>query len=152
MQSGKTTWTVRRVILTVLSAIVSLFISSALLASWNEPQVTGKLNLYQTNITLQGSTLAKDPNISPAVYDALIGKEALNLAKTQDQEARTTARDTADELQKRVSLANTNPTSESDAFQKANYSLQEINLDLGLIQAVQGQRAQSPSRAVVHRI
>ena len=83
MQSEQTSWTVRRIILIILSAIVGLFISSALLASWNEPQVTGKLNLYQTNITLQGSTLATDPNIPPALYDALVGKEALNLAKTQ---------------------------------------------------------------------
>jgi uncharacterized protein len=141
MQSEKTGWTVRRIVLTVLSVIVGLFISSALLGSWNEPQVAGKLNLYQTNIMLQGSTLAADPNIPPALYDALIGKEAINLAKTQYQEARTTARDTADELQ-RLSPSTTNPaerTPASDAFQKANYDLQEINLDLGLIQAVQKQ-------------
>ncbi len=142
MQSEKIGWTVRRIVLTVLSAIVGLFISSALLASWNEPQVAGKLNLYQTNIMLQGSTLAADPNIPPALYDALIGKEALNLAKTQYQEARTTARDATDELQKKLSLATTTlakPTPESGAFQKANQNLQEINLDLGLIQAVQKQ-------------
>jgi uncharacterized protein len=116
--------------------------STALLASWNEPQVAGKLNLYQTNIMLQGSTLAADPNIPPALYDALIGKEAMNLAKTQYQEARTTTRDTADELQKKLPPATTSPakpTPESNAFQKANYELQEINLDLGLIQAVQKQ-------------
>ena len=142
MQSEKIGWNVRRIVLTVLSVIIGLFISSALLASWNEPQVAGKLNLYQTNIMLQGSTLAADPNIPPALYDALIGKEAVNLAKTQYQEARTTARDTADELQKRLPPATISPaqrTPESDAFQKANHDLQEINLDLGLIQAVQKQ-------------
>jgi uncharacterized protein len=142
MQSEKTGWTVRQIVLTVLSVIVGLFISSALLASWNEPQVAGKLNLYQTNIMLQGSTLAADPNIPPALYDALVGKEALSLAKTQYQEARTTARDAADELQKKLPPATTSPakpTSESNAFQKANHDLQEINLDLGLIQAVQKQ-------------
>jgi uncharacterized protein len=142
MQSEQTGWTVRRIVLTVLSAIVGLFISSALLASWSEPQVAGKLNLYQTNIMLQGSTLAADPNIPPALYDALVGKEALNLAKTQYQEARTTARDNADELQKKLPPATTSPaqpTPESNAFQKANHDLQEINLDLGLIQAVQKQ-------------
>jgi uncharacterized protein len=142
MQSETTGWTVRRIVLTVLSVIVGLFISSALLGSWNEPQVAGKLNLYQTNIMLQGSTLAADPNIPPALYDALIGKEALSLAKTQYQEARTTARDNADELQKKLPPATTSsakPTPESDALQKANHDLQEINLDLGLIQAVQKQ-------------
>jgi uncharacterized protein len=141
MQIKQTGWTVRRIVLTVLSVIVGLFISAALLASWNEPQVAGKLSLYQTNIILQGSTLAADQNLPPALYDALIGKEVLDLAKTQFQEARTSARDTADELQKRLP-GNTGlnlATPESDAFQKANHSLQEINLDLGLIQAVQKQ-------------
>ncbi len=133
--------TVRQILLTVLSLIVGLFIFSALLGSWNEPQVAGKLNLYQTNIMLQGSTLAADPNIPPALYDALVGKEALSLAKTQYQEARTAARDTADELQKKLApvTAPAKSTPESAAFQKANHDLQEINLDLGLIQAVQKQ-------------
>jgi uncharacterized protein len=142
MQSETTGWTVRRIVLTVLSVIVGLFLSSALLRSWGEPQVAGKLNLYQTNIMLQGATLAAAPNGSmpPAFYEALIGKEAVSLAKTQYQEARSTARDTVDELQKQLAPnTGAKPTPAFDAFQKANYSLQEINLDLGIIQAVQKQ-------------
>jgi uncharacterized protein len=145
MQSEKMGWTVRRIVLSVLSLVVGLFIFSALLKSWSEPQVAGKLNLFQTNIMLQGSTLAEDKNsnISPILYDSLIGKEALNLAKTQYQEARTTARDTADELQQQVQQVSVGATSirktVAASFQSANRTLQEINLDLGLIQAVQKQ-------------
>jgi uncharacterized protein len=144
MQSEQTGWTVRRIVLTILSVIVGLFISSALLRSWSEPQVAGKLSLYETNIMLQGSTLVTNKNstIPPALYDSLINKEAVTLAKTQYQEARSTARDNVDELQKQlVSTTSTPETSAAvtSAFQKANRSLQEINLDLGIIQAVQQQ-------------
>ncbi len=144
MQSEQTGWTVRRIVLLVLSLIVGLFISSALLRSWNEPQVAGKLNLYQTNIVLQGSTLAEDKNSSlpPALYDSLVGKEALSLAKTQYQEARSTARDAADDLKKQLSQETTAKGVKDQvtkSFQKSNQTLQEINLDLGLIQAVQQQ-------------
>jgi uncharacterized protein len=144
MQSEKTGWTVRKIVLSVLSLVVGLFISSALLKSWSEPQVAGRLNLYQTNIVLQGSTLAEDKNtnIPPALYESLIGKEALNLAKTQYQEARSTARDTADELREQVQQVSTGASirkTVAASFQSANQNLQEINLDLGLIQAVQQQ-------------
>jgi uncharacterized protein len=144
MQSEKTGWTIRRIVLSVLSLVVGLFISAALLKSWSEPQVAGRLNLYQTNIMLQGSTLADDENahIPPALYDSLIGKEALSLAKTQYQEARTTARDAADELQQQVQQVDVGASirkTVAASFQSANRTLQEINLDLGLIQAVQKQ-------------
>jgi uncharacterized protein len=145
---GEQTWTIRRIILTVLSLIVSLIISSALFKSWSEPQVQGKLNLYQSNILLQGSTLSDgDPtvNLPPAIYDSLVGKEALNTAKTQYQEARTTARDTVDDLHQQLQqIDKSTPTATvkqalTETLHTANQSLQEFNLDLGLIQAVQKQ-------------
>jgi uncharacterized protein len=145
---GEKTWTIRRIILTVLTLIVSLIISSALFKSWSEPQVQGKLNLYQSNILLQGSTLSDgdpDVNLPPAIYDSLVGKEALNTAKTQYQEARTTARDTTDDLRQQLKQIDQATSSETvkknltESLRTANQSLQEFNLDLGLIQAVQKQ-------------
>jgi uncharacterized protein len=145
---GEKTWTIRRIILTVLSLVVSLIISSTLFKSWSEPQVQGKLNLYQSNILLQGSTLSDgDPDVSlpPAIYDSLVGKEALNTAKTQYQEARTTARDTRDDLRQQLKQIDQATSSETvkknltESLRTANQSLQEFNLDLGLIQAVQKQ-------------
>jgi uncharacterized protein len=153
MQGDKTGWTVRRIILTVLSLILGLIISSALFKSWSEPQVQGKLNLYQSNILLQGSTLndgaESAATLPPAIYESLVGSEPLSLAKAQYQAARTTARDATDELRKQLQQIDqptqvnqsTVKASLTETLQASNKSLQELNLDIGLIQAVQQQPA-----------
>ncbi|MEM6836380.1 MAG: type II CAAX endopeptidase family protein [Cyanobacteria bacterium P01_C01_bin.120] len=47
--------TLRRLLLIVITLIVSGIMGSALIASWNEPQVASRLELYQTDLLLQAT-------------------------------------------------------------------------------------------------
>ena len=47
--------TLRRVVLVVITLLVSAIMGSALIASWNEPQVASRLELYQTDLLLQAT-------------------------------------------------------------------------------------------------
>jgi hypothetical protein len=45
--------TVKRIVLSVMTFLVAVVLGSSLISSWNEPQVTGQLQLYQSNLLLQ---------------------------------------------------------------------------------------------------
>lgn len=47
--------TIKRVVLSVITILVFIVVSSSLFSSWTEPQVTGQLQLYQSNLQLQAS-------------------------------------------------------------------------------------------------
>ncbi len=152
MQRETKGWTVKRIILSLLSVIMGLIVCSALLSSWSEPQVQGKLKLYQTNILLQAASLTatdlEKAQIPPEVYKSLVGTEALSLAQTQYEAARTENQKTAELIQQRLQQAEFNPESNnrpavaaalSKPLKMVQHNSQEINLALGLIQAVQQQ-------------
>ncbi len=152
MQGATKGWTVKRIILSLLSIVMGLIVCSALLGSWNEPQVQGKLELYQTNILLQASSLnAQDleqAQIPTEVYNSLVGKEAVSLAQTQYEAARSVNQKTTIQLQQRMQEAEFNPEitnrqaiaeTLAKPLKVIQRNSQQINLELGLLQAVQQQ-------------
>jgi uncharacterized protein len=153
MQGEMKGWTVKRIILSLLSVIMGLIVCSTLLGSWNEPQVQSKLELYQTNILLQAASLndqdLAQTEISPEVYKSLVGKDTLMVAKTQYEVARVENQKTAEQLQQRLqqaelsSEANNNQQAIIETLAKplkaVQRNSQKINLELGLLQAVQQQ-------------
>jgi uncharacterized protein len=150
MQGDKPGWSIERIILTLLSLLVGLVVFSALISSWSEPQIEGRLSRYQTDMLLRASSLGSgelSSTLPPALADSLLGKEALATAKTQYQEARIAARDKADDIQRQVKespkiAANGEVVKGlKEKLKAAQQNLQEINLELGIIQAVQQQPA-----------
>jgi uncharacterized protein len=151
MQGAIKGWTIKRIILSLLSVVMGLIVCAALLGSRDEPQVQGKLELYQTNIILQAASLNEQDlaqsQISPAVYKSLVGKEALSLAKVQYESAQAAAQKTAEQLQERIKQAEFNPQIDrrviEETLLKPLQAVQrdslKIDLELGLIQAVQQQ-------------
>jgi uncharacterized protein len=152
MQGAIKGWTVKRIILSLLSVVMGLIVFAALLQSWNEPQVQGKLELYQTNILLQAASLddreLQTAQIPSGVYQSLVGKEALAMAKIQYESARTDHQQSTAKIQQRLKQAELNPetknqqttiTELSKSLKAGQRNCQKIELELGLIQAVQQQ-------------
>jgi uncharacterized protein len=150
MQGATKGWTVKRIILSLLSIVVGLIVGSALLGSWSEPQVQGKLELYQTNILLQASSLnaqeLEQAQIPAEVYNSLVGKEAVSLAQKQYEAARNINQQTTAQLQERLQIAKFDPEINNQQvitetlakpLKSIQQNTQKINLELGLLQAVQ---------------
>ena len=150
MQGATKGWTVKRIILSLLSIVMGLIVGSALLGSWSEPQVQGKLELYQTNILLQAASLnsqeLEQAKIPVEVYNSLVGKEAVSLAQTQYEAARAANQQTKAQLQQKLQAAELNPEITSrqaiaetvaKPLKSIQRNAQQINLELGLLQAVQ---------------
>lgn len=86
--------TVKRAVLAALTFIVVLFMGGALISSANEPQVTSRLQLYQTDLLLQaatwdGSGLSEQD--ADRVRAALLGKEPIETVIKQYEEVRQSA-------------------------------------------------------------
>ncbi len=152
MQGEVKGWTVKRIILSLLSIVMALLVGSALLGSWSEPQVQGKLELYQTNILLQAASLSAadlaQAQIPPEAYDTLVGKGAVALAQTQYQTARSANQKATAQLQEKLQTAQFNPdiTSQQAIDQALTKPLkalqrntQHLGLELGLLQVAQHQ-------------
>lgn len=85
---------VRRILLILMSLVVSAVMGSALVASWNEPQVASRLELYQTDLLLQ-ATAWQGENLSAAqatfLRENLLGQTPLKDAQTAYETVRRTA-------------------------------------------------------------
>ncbi|MGF1521773.1 MAG: lysostaphin resistance A-like protein [Leptolyngbyaceae cyanobacterium] len=85
---------IRRVLLTFITLVVGVVMVSALVASWNEPQVANRLELYQTDLLLQAAQW--DGDDLPAEQVALlrknlVGETPLQDAQTAYEKVRSTA-------------------------------------------------------------
>ena len=86
--------TLRRILLVFITLVVSAVMGSALIASWNEPQVASRLELYQTDLLLQATTW--DGGDLPTEQVDLLRRNLLGETPLKDaQEAYESVRDTA---------------------------------------------------------
>ncbi|MEA5450106.1 type II CAAX endopeptidase family protein [Leptolyngbya sp. CCNP1308] len=81
----------KRLFLIIVTALVGLVLVQSLLSSWNEPQVASQLQLYQTDLLLEGSAwkgegLPEDQ--WPVIREGLLGKDPVANAKQQYEEVR----------------------------------------------------------------
>ncbi len=144
--------TLKRIILSILTAIAIALVGLSLLASWNEPQIQSRLELYQTNLLLHASEWQGENNSSANLSSArnnIIGSDPLNTALTQYQEARDSTQKTLKITQSQ--LKEIPPTlvskSENPAIKSAQKKavqelviqqstlLNELELRLGILQA-----------------
>lgn len=150
--------TVKRVFLGILTAIAIALVGLSLLASWNEPQIQSRLELYQTNLLLHASEWKGENNSSSNLTEArnsLIGADPLNTALTQYQEARAstqkslektqaqfkelqaaTASDSLDAAAQKLKFAQAKALEES--VEKLSALQNELDLRLGILQVSSG--------------
>ncbi len=131
--------TIKRAILIMLTVLAAGLIGADLLASWNQPQIQSRLELYQTQLLLQASEV-KSSNTEAevnliAARRALLGTEPVKNALAQYQTVRQAVQQ---DLQRTQQLIQTSPAA-SDTLQataeKLQRSLMELDLNMGILQA-----------------
>ncbi len=144
----------RPLILGVLTVLIVLRVVSSLLASWNEPQITSRLQLYQTDLLLNATelTVPAEAATSPPVRSVLVGDDPLKTALSQYQDVRNSAESTLQTFRDRQSAGNspadgnslTAPTVPSPEFQRLQSVIDEqaslitkLDLRIGLLYAKQ---------------
>ncbi len=81
--------TIKRLILSLLTLAIIFLAGSTLWASWQQPQIQSRLELYQTNLLLRAQQLPAqdtDPNLAKA-SKTLLGENPLKAATKQYQDA-----------------------------------------------------------------
>lgn len=158
--------TIKRLILSLLTLAIIFLAGSALVASWQQPQIQSRLELYQTNLLLRAQQLSPenaDPNLAKA-SKTLLGENPLEAATKQYQSAQKSALANLDKAQNQLAQLTAKPadapalpkpdsqippitdTSRSSQRSQSLKSIAqiekliaEINLRLGLLQVQQKQ-------------
>ncbi|TRT77764.1 MAG: CPBP family intramembrane metalloprotease [Microcystis aeruginosa Ma_AC_P_19900807_S299] len=139
--SKKLPWqSLKQAIAFVLTIIALTPVVTALISSVNQPQIQSNIQLYQTNINLQATTLSSDadPNSEEfanlkLIQTSLIGEAPYTTAEEQYLSAQKSAKKTITELEKSA----VNPEQKKSLEREIN-SLKDLELKLSLIQASQG--------------
>jgi len=160
--------TIKRVILTVLTVVAIVFAGASLLASWKQPQVQSRLELYQTNLLLQAAQWQPEERAGAKRSNArntLVGERPLEAATEQYQEAWELAQKNLEKAKNQMAELRSQPvttpatpkpqtdiapvTDTSRLRQQRLLQLSlnrlerltnEIDLRLGILQVQQGQR------------
>lgn len=159
--------TIKRAILSLLTVVVILFTGTSLWASWQQPQIQSRLELYQTNLLLSAGQLqdSSDANLTQA-SKTLVGEEPLTAAIKQYQEARELAQQNLEKAKNQLSqlaqqpsttpappkpqeqiapITNTSRTGQQKQLQKSlnqiDKLIAELDLRLGILQAQQQKTA-----------
>ena len=85
---------IKRLILMLMTALVGLVVVQSLLSSWNEPQVANQLQLYQTDLLLEGSAWKSEglpADQWPRLREGLLGQDPIASAQKQYEEVREQA-------------------------------------------------------------
>ncbi len=94
--------TIKRVILIGLTILAIAKVILSLVASWNEPQIQSRLELYQTNLFLSTTEWQWDNTDDSvdltAARDAIIGTEPFKKAQKQYQQVRESAQTTESQI------------------------------------------------------
>ncbi|MEO1095178.1 MAG: type II CAAX endopeptidase family protein [Cyanobacteria bacterium J06638_28] len=127
----------RRLLLIVVSLIVSAVMVSALVASWKEPQVASRLELYQTDLLLQanawdGSDLPEEQ--VTLIRQNLLGDEPLKDAQKAYESVRETAVAT---LEENAGVGAEDSPRLQTALEGQAELLDLLDLRLGILQAEQ---------------
>lgn len=150
--------TIKRLILGVLTLFVVILVGSSLLKSLGEPQITNRLELYQTNLLLSATELASSDDAQPelaALRKTVLGEDPLKTALEQYQSVRQTAQADLKRLRSRLDQAPVSPaipaprpiptrTTASPAerllplIQQQEALIDQLDLGIGIIQAQQG--------------
>jgi membrane protease YdiL (CAAX protease family) len=136
----------RPLILGLLTLLVVLRISTSLIASFTEPQIASRLQLYQTDLMLNATELARPtPDNGAPVPSVLFGSDPFNNALRQYTDVRETAETTLATLNARLQTFTPTPDQPNPppaiqrAIQQQRPLLDQLDLRIGVLQAHQNQ-------------
>ncbi|MCF4969010.1 CPBP family intramembrane glutamic endopeptidase [Nostoc sp. CMAA1605] len=149
----------------ILTPIAAIIAASSLLGTLQEPQFQSRLELYQTNIVLQAQAWQpgdSQDDSSGAIRDAILGEQPLESATEKYQQTRQSVQTNLAKVQQQLAqlqssnqvstppkpLPETPPTANisisqkqqqlEQSQQKMQKFLDELDLQLGILQAKQG--------------
>lgn len=143
--------TPKRLILTLLTVMVVGLAGISLAASWNQPQIQSRLELYQTNLLLHGSEFQGESSEDIRVKTAqtLLGQEVIQTALNQYQAVRSSnqeilranrARLEATEASLQITDVDALPVQPLKvSIQEAESYLDYLDLRIGMLQVYQGE-------------
>ncbi|MBV5257682.1 CPBP family intramembrane metalloprotease [Synechococcus moorigangaii CMS01] len=138
---------VKRIILTLLTIITLVPLLSSLWASFQEPQIQGRLELYQTNLVLQAaeydpnSTASTSPEAIATLVTQLTGADPYGNAITQYQDVLSSSEANLALLQRRVAGSQKSPGQK--AIAETRSLIDELHLKLGILYATRQQLPQA---------
>lgn len=134
----------KRIILSVITLAVVILLGSSLFASLSEPQISDRLELYQTDLVLRATEL--DPKSLPesqftAVRENLLGENPFKTALQEYQEVRKSAQTNLDKFQAQlIPPSLTEPQQQLvKASQQQQDLIRQLDLRIGLLQVKENQ-------------
>ncbi|MEA5465513.1 CPBP family intramembrane glutamic endopeptidase [Leptothoe sp. PORK10 BA2] len=130
--------TLKRVVLSILTGLVALVVASSLYESFSQPQVTGQLQLYQSDLLLQASAWdGLDEDEFKQLGNALLGAKPLEVVTKQYESVRKEAAEGVVRSQKQLALQANAITPQPEKFKAAITQQQTlidaIDLKLGIL-------------------
>ncbi|ESA37592.1 abortive infection protein [Leptolyngbya sp. Heron Island J] len=130
--------TLKRVVLSILTGLVALVLASSLYESFSQPQVTGQLQLYQSDLLLQASEWDElESDEFKQLGNALLGAKPLETVAKQYKSVRQEAMAGVARSQKQLESQNNDSNPQLEKFETAITQQQtlinEIDLKLGII-------------------
>lgn len=134
--------TLKRVVLSILTGLVALVLVSSLYESFSQPQVTGQLQLYQSDLLLQASEWNElESDEFKQLGNALLGAQPLETVAKQYRSVRKEAVAGVERSQKQLTAQDDTVNPQSERFETAIAQQQklidEIDLKLGIVAAQQ---------------
>jgi len=156
--------TPKRLILSALTLIVVLLVGSSLIGSLGKPQITNRLELYQTNLVLSASGLTNDApetELQTQLREAVLGQDPLQAALENYQEVRDTTQTGIENLQQvqpgdpSELPATPSPSPETlTLIEQQQRLLAQLDVQIGILKAEQGKvpEAQQTWSALANRL
>ncbi|NMG58948.1 CPBP family intramembrane metalloprotease [Geitlerinema sp. P-1104] len=100
----------RQLILLILSALTTVMVALALVSSWQQPQIQSRLDLAQTNLSLQAAEWEPPPEWDMnGLPGGIIGEDVYETAIAQYRDALNSVRRTLDDNQQQQLLLSDSP-------------------------------------------
>ncbi|MEO1148164.1 MAG: type II CAAX endopeptidase family protein [Cyanobacteria bacterium J06638_22] len=144
--------TIKRLILSLLTLVVVALVGSSLITSLGQPQITNRLELYQTNLVLLATETVPQSETAEIAADAdpidpmntarsqlqlaVLGNDPLQMALENYQSVRDDAQDTLTNFE--IRMAESDSAQLSTLVPQQEALLWQLDLRIGLLQAVQG--------------
>lgn len=144
--------TIKRLILSLLTLVVVVLVGSSLITSLGQPQITNRLELYQTNLVLLATETVPQSETAEIAVDAdlidpmntarsqlqqaVLGNDPLQMALDNYQSVRDNAQDTLTNFE--IRMAESDSAQLSTLIPQQEALLWQLDLRIGLLQAVQG--------------
>ncbi|MEO1403612.1 MAG: type II CAAX endopeptidase family protein [Cyanobacteria bacterium J06635_1] len=139
--------TIKRAVLWVITILVGVVMGASLVNSWNEPQVTGQLQLYQSNLMLEAAEWTGDSLSKTEVEQirtALLGKAPLVSVIEEYQDLQEQAQTSLARSQAQLESPVLDPETPQylkleRVVRQQRMLIDRLSVRLGILQAQQGE-------------